>query len=84
VRAEDLKRPHECPAVGMELGRGDVELGQQLPLETSERKPKFHFLKQRGVDEAERLVVVPLIVRTNWFSREARQHPYIVIMLLVK
>ena len=54
------------------LGWSDVELGQQLPLETSERKPKFHFLEQRGVDEAEQLVVVPLIVRINWFSREAR------------
>jgi len=68
----------------MELGRGDVELGQQLPLEASERKPEFHFLEQRGVDEAKQLAIVPLIVHTDWFSREARQHCHFVIMLLVK
>jgi len=68
----------------MELGRGDVELGQQLPLEASERKPKLHFLEQRGVDEAEQLAVVPLIVSTDWFSKEARQHCHFVIMLFVK
>ena len=55
--AKNLERPHECPAVGMELGGGDVELGQQLPLEVSERKPKFHLLEQRGIDETEQLVV---------------------------
>jgi len=27
MRAQDLKRPHECPVVGMELGGGDVKLG---------------------------------------------------------
>ena len=84
MRAKDLECPHECPAVGMELGRGDVELGQQLPLEASERKPKFHFLEQCGVDEAEQLAVAPLIVHTDWFSMEARQHCHFAIVLLVK
>ena len=51
--AHDLERPHERPAVGMELGGGDVELGKKLPLKASEGKPEFHLLEQGCVDEAE-------------------------------
>ena len=68
----------------MKLGRGDVELGQQLSLKTSKRMPKLHFLEQSSVDEAEQLVVVTLIVRADWFTREAGQHDHFAIMLLVK
>ena len=64
--AHDLERPHERPAVGMELGSGDVELGEKLPFETSEGKPKFHLLEQSGVDEAEQPAVVPLVVGAHW------------------
>ena len=68
----------------MKLGRGDVELGQQLSFKTSKRKPKLHFLEQGSVDEAEQLAVVPFIVRTDRFTREAGQHDHFAIMLLVE
>ena len=68
----------------MKLGRGDVELGQQLSLEASKRKPKLHFLEEGGVDEAEQVVVVPLIVRADRFTRVAGQHGHFAIVLLVE
>ena len=34
-----------APAVGMELGGGDVELGEKLPLETSKGKLELHLLE---------------------------------------
>ena len=64
--AHDLERPHERPAVGMELGGGNVELGKKLPLKASEGKPKFHLLEQGCVNEAEGSTVVRLVVGANW------------------
>ena len=43
--AHNLERPHKRPTVGMELGGGDVELGQELPLKAGEGKPEFHLLE---------------------------------------
>ena len=45
VVAHDLERPHKRPAIGMELGGGDVELGEKLPLETSKGKLELHLLE---------------------------------------
>ena len=36
--AHHLERSHERPAVGMELGGGDVKLGKEFPFETGERR----------------------------------------------
>ena len=55
--AHYLESPYERPAVGMELGGGDVELGEELPFKASEGKPKFHLLEQGGVYEAEQPAV---------------------------
>ena len=70
--AHDLERPHERPAVGMELGGGDVELGKKLPLKASEGKPEFHLLEQGCVNEAEGSTVVRLVVGANWQVGGAR------------
>ena len=63
---------------------GDVELGQQLSLKTSKRKPKLHFLEKGSVDEAEQLAVVPLIGCADRFTWEAGQHDHFAVMLLVE
>jgi len=37
ISAKNLKPSYESPAVGVKLGGGGVDLGEQLPLEGSER-----------------------------------------------
>ena len=70
--AHYLENPYERPAVGMELGGGDVELGEKLPFKASEGKPKFHLLEQGGVYEAEQPAGVPLVVNAYRHVRRAR------------
>ena len=33
---QDGKRPHECPTVGVQLGKGHIYLRQERPFETRE------------------------------------------------
>ena len=82
--ADDLVGPHERPAVGMELGGGYVELGQELPLKACEGKPKFDLLEHSSVYEAEGGVVAPLIVGADWLTRRTRPHNYFVIVLITE
>ena len=70
--AHDLERPHERPAVGMELGGSDVEFGKKLPLKASEGKPEFHLLEQGCVNKTEGSTVICLVVSANWQARGAR------------
>ena len=63
--AHDLERPYKRPAVGMELGGGDVELGKELPFEAGERELELHLLESGRVDEAEGPVSAHLIIGTN-------------------
>ena len=51
--ANDLVGAGERPAVGMKLGGGYIQLGQELPLEAGEGESKFDFLEHFSVDEAE-------------------------------
>jgi len=82
--ADNLVSPYKCPAVGMELGRGYVELGQELPFKACEGKPKLDLLKHSGVNEAERGVVAPLIVGADGLTRRTRAHRYVVIVLFAE
>ena len=74
--ADDLVGPHERPGVGMELGGGYVEHGQELPLKACEGKPEFDLLEHSGVYEAEGGVVAPLIVGADWLTGRTRPHNY--------
>jgi len=51
--AKNGEGPYECPTVGMQLGGGDVHVGQERTLEGSERQSKPEPLKNGGVNEAE-------------------------------
>ena len=70
--AHHLECSHKRPAVGVELGGGNVELGEELPLATCKGKPEFHLLEQGCVDKAEGSAVVCLVVGANWQARGAR------------
>ena len=84
MRADDLIRPDECPAVGMKLGGVYVELGQELPLEASEGEAKLDLLEHGGIDEAEGFAIAPLVVGADGFSRGTRMNGHLLIMLLAK
>ena len=82
--ADNLVSSHERPAVGMELGGSNVELGQELPLKTRKGNPKFDLLKRGGVDEAEGGAVTPLIISANWLTGRTRPHNHFIIMLFAE
>ena len=84
VCANNLVRPDECPAVGMKLGGGYVELSQELPLEASEGQAELDLLEHGSIDEAEGLAIAPLVVGADGLPRGTRTNGHLVIMLLAK
>ena len=84
MRADDLVNLDERPAVGMKLGGGYVKLGQKLPLKAGERKAELDLLEHRGVNEAERCVVTPLVIGANGLSARTKVHKYLVIVLFAE
>ena len=84
VRTDDLVSPDERPAVGMKLGGGYVKLGQELPLKAGERKSELDLLERRGVNEAKRGAIAPLIISANRLSGRTRTHRYLVIMFFAE
>jgi len=68
----------------MKLGGGYVELGQEVPLETSEGEAELDFLEHGGIDEAEGFAIAPLVVSADGFSRGTRMNVHLVVMLLAK
>jgi len=82
VGAENLVSSHEHPAVEMELGGGNVELGQKLPLEAG--KPEFDLLEHSCVYEAEGGLVAPLIIGADWLTGRTRPHDHSVVMLFIE
>ena len=43
------ERSHEGPAVGVQLGRGHINFGEECPLEAREWQVKFDPLEDGGV-----------------------------------
>ena len=84
VRADNLVSLDERPAVGMKLGGGYVELGQELPLKVCEGKPKLDLLEHSGIDKAERGVVAPLIIGADGLTGRTRAHRHFVIVLFAE
>ena len=82
--AYDLKGPHECPAVGMKLGGGEVELGEKLPFESGEGKPEFHLREQGGIDEAERPAWDHLVVNAYGSVGRTGKYFHSFVMFLME
>ena len=68
VITQDGECPHEGPAVGMQLGRGHVNLCQEGPLEACEWQVELNPFENGGVEEEEGLSVVDMIVSTYEFA----------------
>jgi len=82
VVAQNGEGPDERPAVGMELGKGLVDLGQQGTFEPSKRKTQFNSFKYGGVKEEERVLCVHGIVSTHEFTLPARHDLHESVVLL--
>jgi len=68
----------------LELGGGNVELGQKLPLEAREGKSEFDLLEHGCVYEAEGGLVAPLIIGADWLTGRTRPHDHFVVMLFTE
>ena len=84
VRADNFVSPDERPVVGMKLGGGYVELGQELPLKVCGGNPKLDLLEHSGIDKAERGIVAPLIIGADGLAGRTRAHRYFVIVLFAE
>ena len=71
MSAKNLKTPYECPAVGVELGGGCVDLCEEFPLEGRERQAHPNAFKYRLVHEKERVPLPRCVVYANGFPRPA-------------
>ena len=76
--------PYEGPAVGVKLGRGNVNLSQQLPLEGSEGQAQTHSPEHHLVDEEERASPSRPFVYTNGLPRPCTAYKDVGVVGLVK
>ena len=67
ISIKDLKTPHEHLVVGMKLGRGGVDFGEQLPFEGSKRETQAHSLEYHLVNAEEGASPGSPCVHTNGF-----------------
>ena len=68
VIAKDGEGPHKGPAVGMQLGRGNVYFGQQLPLVAGKGKALSNTLKDRLIEEEEGFSLVGTVFYAHGFA----------------
>ena len=68
VVAQYGERPHEGPAVGMQLGGSHVDFYQQRPLEAGEGETQLNPLKDSLVEEEEGFSLVNPIIGTHGFA----------------
>jgi len=68
----------------MELGGGNVKLGQKLPLKACEGEPKFDLLEHGGAYEAEGGVAAPLSISADWLTRRTGPHNHFVVVLFTE
>jgi len=68
----------------MKLGGCYVKFSQEFPLEAGEGESELDFLEHCSVDEAEGVVVAPLVISADRLTRRARMHKYLVILFLAE
>ena len=71
VPAENLKTPYKCLAVGMELGGGCVNLGEEFPLKGREWEAHPNAFEHRLVHEEEGTPLSRSVIHTHRFPRSA-------------
>ena len=56
----------------MQLSRGNIKFGKELPLKASKGEPELNLLKHGCVNKTERVVVVDVAISTNRFPGRTR------------
>ena len=82
--ANNLVCPDKRPAIGMQLGRGNIKLSKKLPLKASKGKLELNLLEHGCVNKAKRVTIVALAISTNGFPARTRTNNNLVIMLLME
>jgi len=66
--AQYREGPREGPAVGMQLGRGHVDLFQQRPFEADEGETQLDPFKDSVIEEEEGLSFIGPVIGAHWFA----------------
>ena len=82
--AENLKTPYKCPTVGMELGGGYVNLGEEFPLEGREWEAHPDAFEHRLVHEEEGTPLSRSVIHTHRFPRSAGTNGDVLVMSAVE
>ena len=82
VIAQNAEGPYKEPAVGMQLGRGHVDLCEQRVLEPRKWQAKLDLLEDDRIHEEERgSSGVCVIVSAHKFTFLTRQNRYVHVLL---
>ena len=81
VVKEYRKGPHEGPTIGMQLGRGHIDLSQESTLEPRERKAKLGPPEDSCVHKKEGSLRACTVVNAHWLTLFARQNLHVYVEL---
>ena len=74
MSAKNLKTPHECPAVGIELGGGGIDFSEEFPFKGGEWETHSYAFEHGLVHEEEGFPLSPgLPGRTDMWASCVRQ-----------
>ena len=80
VSAKNLKTPHECPAVGMELGGGSIDFSEEFPFKGGEWETYSYAFEHGLVHEEEGFPLSRSVIQTDRFPRPAGTDGYVNIV----
>ena len=80
VPAENLKTPYKCPAVGVELGGGCINLGEEFPLKGGKWETHSYAFKHRLVHKEEGVPLPRSVVQADRFSKPAGTDGYVSVV----
>ena len=78
--AENLKTPYKCPTVGVELGGGGINFGEEFPVKGGEWETQPYAFKHRLVHKEERVPLFRSVVHADRFPRPAGTDRYVSVM----
>jgi len=80
VPAEDLKTPYKYPTVGVELGGGCINLGEEFPLKRGKWETHSYAFKHRLVHKEEGVPLPRSVVQADRFPRPAGTDGYVSVV----
>ena len=84
VPAKNLKTPYECPAVGMELGGGGINFGEEFSFKGGEWETHSYAFEHCLVHKEEGFPLSRSVVQTDRFPRPAGTDGYVGVVSAAK